>query len=160
MLTSLTLWHRCSTSSILEFLSNWAGCSLSSNSLFRILFLRKQNFLIRNLQFEVVGTSQRFQSYLLEDLESWIRKMLSIFKNLGHSKSPKSFRVRTKVYIKGNRISSCLRLRMGKHRMSTRVKRRDFRERHYINMIWQRDIYSMIWLVILFPLLFPITFFW
>ena len=51
-----------------------------------------------------------------EDLESWFGIILSIFKNLGHSKSPKSFWVRTKVYIKRNRIGSSFRLRIGKHR--------------------------------------------
>ena len=70
-----------------------------------------------------------------EDLESWFGIILSVFKNLGHSKSPKSFWVRTKVYIKWNRISSSFRLRIGKHRRSTRVKRRDFRERQFINLM-------------------------
>ena len=70
-----------------------------------------------------------------EDLETWFGIILSVFKNLGHSKSPKSFWVRTKVYIKWNRISSSFRLRIGKHRRSTRVKRRDLRERHFINLM-------------------------
>ena len=34
-------------------------------------------------------------------LESWFRIILSIFKNLGHSKSPEYIWVRTKLYIKG-----------------------------------------------------------
>ena len=70
-----------------------------------------------------------------EDLESWFGIILSIFKNLGHSKSPESFWVRNKVYIKRNRISSSFRMRIGKHRRSTRLKRRNFRERHLINLI-------------------------
>ena len=68
-------------------------------------------------------------------LESCFRIISSIFESLGHSKSPKSLWARIKVYIKWNRISSSIRLIIGKHRRSTRVKRRDFRERHFINLI-------------------------
>ena len=96
-------------------------------------------FWIRNLQVEVFGTSQMFQSYHFWRLESWFRIILSTSKILGHSKFPKSFWVTTKIYTKGNQISSSFRLRIGKHRRSTRLKRRDFRERHYINLIWKRN---------------------
>ena len=90
-------------------------------------------FVISNSKLLVLLKCSRINFF--EDLESWCGIILSVFKNLGHSKSPKSFWVRTKVYIKWNRISSSFRLRIGKHRRSTRVKRRDFRERHFINLM-------------------------
>ena len=58
-------------------------------------------FLISNSKLLVLLKCSRM--IVFEDLECF-----SVFSNLGHSKSPRSFWVRTKVYIKWNRICSSL----------------------------------------------------
>ena len=88
--------------------------SIQDNVLEETEFLE---FVISNSKLLVLLKCSRV--IFFEDLESWFRIILSILKNLKHSKSPKSFWVRTKVYIKWNGISSSFRLRIGKHRKST-----------------------------------------
>ena len=84
-------------------------------------------FVISNVKMLVLLKGSRV--IFFEDLESWIRVILSFFKNPGQIKSPKSFWVGNKIYIKGKRISSSFRLRIGTHRRRTRGKWRDFRDR-------------------------------
>ena len=94
------------------------------------IFLKETEFLELVISIsDLLVLFKGSRGIFFEDLESWLRNFLSIFKNLRHSKSPISFWVRTKVDIKWNKMSSSFRLRNGKYGRSTRVKRRDFRER-------------------------------